>query len=228
MQYHSNMQIRVPLTKTEIAAAILIGLFFVLSAYLSDLYRDALHEIIGMYGMYGMLMYVGVTIVAIIIAPVSATPLIPIATTLWGPVVAGVLSLIGWVVGAVIAFWLARTYGYECVGKFVRLRKMQLYAAHISHNNLFWTVVLLRLVLPVDVLSYALGLFSTMPLGMYTLATVIGVAPFAFIFSYVSEMPLWVQGIVLMVVGMLLYAGYQQMRSGIARQTENERADDKK
>ena len=51
----------------------------------------------------------------------------------------------------------------------------------------FMSVVLLRMVLPVDVLSYALGFFSDISLWRYTTATIIGIAPFAFIFAYAGD-----------------------------------------
>jgi len=38
---------------------------------------------------------------------------------------------------------------------------------------------LLRMVLPVDILSYALGLFSNISFIRYMLATIIGVTPFS-------------------------------------------------
>ena len=46
----------------------------------------------------------------------------------------------------------------------------------------------MRMILPVDVLSYLLGLFSKVDLKTYTLATFIGVIPFAFILSYIGSL----------------------------------------
>jgi len=42
---------------------------------------------------------------------------------------------------------------------------------------------------PVDVLSYVLGLFSRMKSAPYFFATLIGVAPFAFVFAYAGTLP---------------------------------------
>ena len=47
--------------------------------------------------------------------------------------------------------------------------------------------MLLRILIPVDILSYALGLISAMPLSHYILATAIGITPFSFIWSYAGE-----------------------------------------
>jgi uncharacterized membrane protein YdjX (TVP38/TMEM64 family) len=40
------------------------------------------------------------------------------------------------------------------------------------------------MVIPVDILSYVVGLLTNMSLWKYTLATIIGITPFSFIFSY--------------------------------------------
>ena len=49
------------------------------------------------------------------------------------------------------------------------------------------------MVLPVDILSYALGLFTTIKTWKYILATFIGVIPFAFIFSYAGMVNIYYQ-----------------------------------
>ena len=57
-------------------------------------------------------------------------------------------------------------------------------------HHLFWWVVAMRMVVSVDVLSYLLGLTITMSYLRYTIATLIGVTPFAFVFAYASALPL--------------------------------------
>ena len=211
--YHYYMKFK--LTKGEFSAALIIGILFIASAYYSDVYKENIQELVSMNGIWGMFLYVAVSFIAVVVAPVSAMPLLPIAAAIWGPFTAGVLSLFAWTLGAMFAFWISRKFGYEFVGKFVKLKRVQLYADKISNMHLFWTVVLLRIVLPVDVLSYALGLFSKMNLGLYTLATIIGIAPFAFIFSYASNMPIIFQIMVLAIAGVLLFFGYEKIREDV-------------
>ena len=43
--------------------------------------------------------------------------------------------------------------------------------------------------IPVDLLSYALGIFGVLDWRNYTLATIIGIVPFAFIFAYLGTLP---------------------------------------
>lgn len=54
----------------------------------------------------------------------------------------------------------------------------------LSGNQDFWLLVFLRMILPVDFLSYAIGLLSQINFWKFSLATFIGVIPFSFLFSY--------------------------------------------
>jgi len=67
---------------------------------------------------------------------------------------------------------------------FVSLERIATYEKKIPQNIEFIAIVFLRMVLPVDVLSYALGFFSTISFARYMAATVIGITPFAVIFAY--------------------------------------------
>lgn len=58
--------------------------------------------------------------------------------------------------------------------------------------------------MPVDVLSYALGLFSNMSHSAFLLATLLGVTPFAFVFSYLGSLPPGFQLILLIEIILLL------------------------
>ena len=69
----------------------------------------------------------------------------------------------------------------------------------------------MRVALPVDELSYALGLFTTIPSRIYFLASALGILPGAFVFSYVGELSVAYQIIALLaglviVVSMGYYA----------------------
>lgn len=217
------MQRRYTFTRIEIISAIIVALLFLFATYVSTAYKPVIENFIGSYGVWGMLLYVATAIGATVIAPVSATPLIPVATALWGVVPSALLSITGWTIGSVIAFWLSRKYGYEKISRFVRLQKIQMYAEKLPKKNIFWSVVFMRIVLPVDMLSYALGLFSSMSLRSYTVATIIGIAPFAFIFAYTAGLPLWVQGVALSIIGVLLFLSYRQIRKQI-NETSNEKS----
>lgn len=193
----------------EIISAFAIAVLFLVAGYVSVQYMDTLKDTIGALGYWGILLYIGIGILATVIAPISATPLVPIVTVAWGPFVTGVLNVFAWSAGSMLAFSLARKYGYNTVGKFEKLKALQRFIEAIPENKLFITVLLVRLTVPADILSYALGLFSRMPFFSYVIATVIGITPFAFALPYTVTLPLAYQLLVLLGIGLLLLFSYR-------------------
>lgn len=175
---------------------IIIILLFILTSFFSQMYENEIKTIIGVDNNLSKLVYVLVTIFAIVFAPVSTMPLLPVASHAWGWIITGVLSIIGWVIGAQIAFFLARKFGKPLVEKFISYEKLHSFENYFTNKNLFWTIVFLRVILPVDVLSYALGLFSKVKSTTFFLATLVGITPFAFVFSYAGELSVRLQIII--------------------------------
>jgi len=185
-----------------------IVLLFIFASYLAREYEENITSIVSDNSTLGMLYYVIITAVAVVVAPVSTLPLIPIASVAWGWFIAGALSILGWVLGSQIAFLLARRYGKPLVQKMVSLERLERYEKRLPEKNIFWTVVMLRMVVPVDVLSYAVGLFSEMKSRTYFLATILGVIPFAFIFAYTGTLSIGTQLIVYIEVAALIFLVY--------------------
>ena len=193
---------------TTVVLLCVIGLFAT-STFLSQRFEAELIAFATSGGVIGMFTYVIVTAGAIVVAPVSSLPLMPLAVGMWGWFVTGVLSIIGWTLGSQIAFALARKYGKTLVQRLMSLERLNKFEKKLSTNNIFWTVILLRMIMPVDVLSYALGLFSNISGTLFFLSTVIGVTPFAFIFSYLGSLPPGFQLITLIeIVIFILIAHY--------------------
>jgi len=136
-----------------------------------------------------MVAYVIIAVIATVAAPVSAGPLIPIAANAWGVAITAALSILGWTIGSLVAFAIGRRYGLPLAQKFFSVRNLENMHKHIPQERIFWSVVLLRIMIPVDLLSYALGIFGVLGWRRYTLATIIGITPFAFIFAYLGTLP---------------------------------------
>lgn len=191
---------------------VVTAVLFVVAAYGAREYRDALVGIVGVGGATGMVSYVLLTIVAVVVAPVSSAPLIPVATSLWGVLWAAILSIVGWTIGAMVAFALARRYGLRLMGRIAFAEKLESMRRRLPARNIFWTVVILRMTVPVDVLSYALGLFSPIGWREYFLATLIGVTPFSFVFAYAGILPIRYQAIGLAVGAAVLLWSYRRRK----------------
>jgi len=102
---------------------VLIIVFFIISSYFVQIYIDEISGVLDV-GILGMIIYVLVTILAIVIAPISAVPLIPVASILWGVTISALLNIMGWTIGGYIAFILARKYGVPLIKKFIPIDKI--------------------------------------------------------------------------------------------------------
>lgn len=123
---------------------------------------------------------------ATVIAPITLLPAVPMVAPILGPFLTGISCALGWTLGAVIAFLIARHGGRPIMCHFLNLRTLEQFESRIPSEAHFFLILALRLVIPVDVLSYALGLFSSVSLSVYTLATSLGVLWFSFAFAYLG------------------------------------------
>ena len=175
-------------TKSFLAAIFVIALFILVSYYTRQ-NIEFLKELIG-NDFRGILIYLLITVFAIVVAPVSMMPLIPIASNLYGVFYAAIINIIGWTIGSFIVFFICRKYGKNLIKKFVSLEKLYEWESRIPKEKFFLTLILLRMSVPVDILSYALSLLTKINFRTYALTTIIGVIPFSFVFSYLGTIPL--------------------------------------
>ena len=148
---------------------------------------EPLRELVYAHQHLGYLAYVLLLTIAVVCMPVTIMPLIPVASELFGPFATAILSVIGWVLGAAIAFLIARHLGRPILERFFDLTPVDRIARSVPANTRFLYIVLLRLTLPVDIVSYALGLTKSVTFSEYLLATSIGVVWFSFAFAYLSD-----------------------------------------
>lgn len=126
-------------------------------------------------------------ILATIVAPLNTLTLVPFASAIFGWEIIFVILVISWTVGATMAFLIARRFGLPALRALGIVDEAASLSDKIPREHMFSGLVLLRIFMPVDVLSYAVGLLIPMPLWQYVLATAIGVTPFSFIWSYAGE-----------------------------------------
>ena len=175
--------------KAVIPVAIIVVLF-VVSAFYSQKYGEEAKIFVERGGVFGMVAYAVIAVIATVAAPISVAPLMPIAANVWGVAATAALSILGWTIGSLVAFAIGRRYGLPLAQKFISVHNLEKLHKHIPQKRIFWSVVLLRIMIPVDLLSYALGIFGVLGWRRYTLATIIGITPFAFIFSYLGTLPI--------------------------------------
>lgn len=173
---------------------LIIVALFVAVSYLAQTRQEALASAVGESGVFGFALYVLLMAAFVVfVIPLELVLLVPLGAALWGAVPTALLSIAGWTLGAGIAFFLARRFGKPFVARIVGEQRLAELERRVPLGNTFWSVIFLRMSVPVDLLSYALGLFGTLTMGRYLAATVLGVMLFAFFFAYAGTLPLWYQ-----------------------------------
>ena len=182
---------------------IVLAVFFLASAYFAEAYTEELTSFIGT-GVSGILVYIGLAALGTVIAPLSSLPFMPLATALWGPVVAALASQVGWGIGGVIAFALSRTYGRPLVERIISRERLARAEKRIPRERQFWSIALLSMTLPTDVVSYTLGLFRNVRWRTYVPAMLLGNMPFSFVFAYTGALPFGYQAALVPVVVLIV------------------------
>jgi len=163
----------------------LVILLFVVVPFFIPIEWDKITIVLAKMPVYeSAFFYVLLLIISCIIAPLNTLIIIPFAASVFGWFPAALLSITGWVIGALIAFIIARYLGGVLNSNF--LEKIKEKTKDVPEMSTFWGLVLLRIIIPIDLLSYAVGFFTNMKVVPYTIATLIGVTPFAFIFTYAA------------------------------------------
>ncbi len=173
----------------QVGTMLAVVAVFVLVSFLAHSYSGTLATAVGSGGVSGMVAFVLLTMCfEIFFIPLDLVLLVPLGVVLYGPVATALMSITGWTIGASISFALARRYGTPLVSMIAGKRAVEQLRRRVPRTNLFWSVIVLRMLVPVDLLSYALGLFAPIPSWQYVLATAIGVSPFGFYFAFVGTL----------------------------------------
>ncbi|OGZ03689.1 MAG: hypothetical protein A2648_01905 [Candidatus Lloydbacteria bacterium RIFCSPHIGHO2_01_FULL_41_20] len=169
-----------------ISSFIAIALFIVVSFLVND-NKEIVSSFVSAGGWLSISIYIFFAVLAIVVPFVTNIFLIPIGTATWGPIMTGFLNILGWTLGSMIAFWVARKFGERLHARFPRLFEFPMVEKIIGTEYQILTLVFIRLSFPVDIVSYAVGFFTKIKFPVYMLATVIGITPFAFFYAYASE-----------------------------------------
>jgi uncharacterized membrane protein YdjX (TVP38/TMEM64 family) len=166
-----------------LVAGVLVAAVFIVRTF-----AEPIRTFIDEHTIWGLCLYVSLNIVNAVAAPGATLPMIPVAARAWGRVPAALATTAGWTAGSFVAFVIARQWGYPVVRKIISLERLRAMRRFIP-ENLFWSIVLVRLVLPMDVISYVLGLFTEIRWATYVGATALGLTPSALFLAYLGKLP---------------------------------------
>lgn len=195
--------------KREYLSLAVVVAVLVAAVWLTRSHAESLKNFIDQHMLAGAGVYIALNILDAVIAPGATLPLIPIAVRAWGHIPAAIVTTAGWTAGSLIAFSIARRWGTPLVKKLTSMERVKRLRPYVPKRP-FWSVVVLRAVMPMDVLSYVLGLFTDMNLASYAAATALGLTPSAFILAYIGKAPraydFIMFGIGAAVVGWIVYS----------------------
>lgn len=161
--------------------------FVALLLFQQDAFMDAATRFIkGDHLLISYIAFVLLLTIAVVCMPFTILPLVPLAASVFGPFVTSLLSIVGWTLGSIIAFLIARYLGRPFLQRFVSLDKLDEFVEMIPENAHFFFIVLLRLCLPIDLMSYALGLTKSLGFVQYSAATFVGVLWTSFSLPYLG------------------------------------------
>jgi uncharacterized membrane protein YdjX (TVP38/TMEM64 family) len=172
----------------EYISLALVAAMIVAALLLVRHYDAPLKRFIEGHPVPGVFLYIFLNILDAMVAPGATLPLIPIASKAWGHIPAALVTTVGWTIGSLLAFLIARRWGASAVRKVTSYERVKRLRKYIP-DNLFWSVALLRAVMPMDVISYVLGLFTEMPWLSYLAATSLGLLPSAILLAYLGKLP---------------------------------------
>lgn len=149
--------------------------------------------------------YIITVSLATIIPPFTVVPLELVAPGRYGLLPAFIYTIIGNVFGALVAFLLARKYGWSLLEKLFKEKDLEK-ARGVAKNYGFWKITWIRFVFAsfFDVLSYACGL-TKISTGKFMLSTIISNIPIiAIVLVFGNRINLDFAFIVWLSVGILL------------------------
>lgn len=168
----------------SLRASLGVVLLFGVGVWLARHYAAPISEALTAHTAWGVAAFFVSSAVAVLLPMLSNLPLLPMAVLAWGPWGSAGIMLVGWVTGAALSFALGRYAQDAILRRFPSVQRHARIDRLIHPQHRLLSLVMLRMTFPVDVLSYALGLFSRRTtLLENTVSTAIGGAPFAIVFS---------------------------------------------
>lgn len=130
------------------------------------------------YPLQGALLFVLLAAVSAMFAFVSIAILVPVAVYAWGEPLSMLMLWLGWILGGIVAYGIARFLGRPVVQWLMTDSVLQRLERRIHPDTRLGLIVLLQLGLPSEIPGYLLGLVRYPP-GKFLVALAVGELPYA-------------------------------------------------
>lgn len=137
-------------------------------------------------GVWGPIAYALLLALSVVVSQIPGVPLAIAAGALWGPWWAGLYSVAGGFLGAMIAYYLGRTLGRDALRALTG--RVVVFTKDRGEPYLGVVIFVTRLlpVLSFDVISYAAGI-SGLSVRIYALATLLGMTPSTLLLTFLGS-----------------------------------------
>jgi len=138
-------------------------------------------------GILGIVLFVLIVILENVVAPLPPFILYVAGGAIWGGFVGGLLALLGNILGATVAFFIARKLGRDWIEKKVPLKVRERFDKFSEKYGGF-AIFLLRInpATSTDLFSYLSG-FTKMRFRWFIIGTTLGLAPSIILQSYLGD-----------------------------------------
>ncbi|MEQ1580939.1 MAG: VTT domain-containing protein [Steroidobacteraceae bacterium] len=189
-----------------------------LHAALLDVLKE-IEQIIQGHPILGATVFVVFAAVSAMIAFVSVAVVVPVAIYAWGQGVTILLLWLGWILGGLCAYGIARYMGRSVVRWLTAEAGLKRLESAVNSQTPLSLVLLLQLALPSEIPGYLLGLVRY-PLPRYLAALALAELPYALATVLLGASFLERRSGVLLAVGLVLVASslfaFQRLRRRLA------------
>ncbi len=190
----------------RIAAAILLVVLLFWAAASLDLVGllnpEGLRERLDGVGAWAPLLLIALMATSVVVSPLPSFPLDVAAGAFFGPWLGTLYSALGALLGAIVAFGIARVLGGGLVG---RLLGGHIHFCQDCSDKLLTRFILVARLIPVvsfDLVSYGAGL-TKISLRRFALATFLGMLPATFVYNYFGSVVVFGRGLTI-ALGLLM------------------------
>jgi uncharacterized membrane protein YdjX (TVP38/TMEM64 family) len=161
---------------------------------------SAAESIIALHPRWGAALFIAASAVSAMLAFFSTAVIVPVAVLTWGVPTTVVMLWVGWLLGGVGAYSVARWLGRAAVLALTSGTALSTFERRLQTRAPFGLVLLFQVALPSEVPGYVLGL-ARYPFLKYLAVVGLGELPYAVGTVYLGESFLRRRGFVLVAVG---------------------------
>lgn len=163
----------------------ILFLFICSMIYLNNFNYEIIFNYLKQNSKFAPILYILIMILAIIISPIPSMPLAIFSGYYFGIFKGFLYTMIGAMIGAILAFFIGRYFKDFIINKFgLNIKKFE----NLSENKIMISIFITRLIplFQFDIISYGAAI-TNIRLSKFIIATFFGMMPVTFLMVYSSE-----------------------------------------